>query len=375
MEALRSGIRHDADVGGTGRTARVPVTDLVPGDLVWLRIGALVPADLRLVNVEELECDEGVLTGESLPVAKSAAPVADPPAAGPAGVRLHGDGRPPGERHRRGGPHRHGHRLRADRRRAVREPGADGVRGGPVALLPVPVRRGRRPDGLHLHRQRGAVAPADRRAAVLAGHRRGHRPRDDAGHRDGQPVGRFEGAGRQAGPGEAARGHRGPRQHRGPLHRQDGHAHRRGHHLRAVRGPLRPRRATARSCSAWCATRRRPPAAARSGATPWTWRCGGRPSAAGGARSPLRPPPTTGSPSSRSTTSASWCPSWSGSRPGRPSWSPRAPPRWCWTAAPTSPRVHGRRSRRASPKGPGWWPWPRARSGSAPHSVRRTSTA
>ena len=41
-----------------------------------LRIGDLVPADLRLLTVDELECDEGVLTGESMPVAKSAAPVA-----------------------------------------------------------------------------------------------------------------------------------------------------------------------------------------------------------------------------------------------------------------------------------------------------------
>ena len=48
----------------------------MPGDVVSLRIGHLVPADLRLLKVEELECDEGVLTGESMPVAKSAAPVA-----------------------------------------------------------------------------------------------------------------------------------------------------------------------------------------------------------------------------------------------------------------------------------------------------------
>ena len=65
----------------------MPVTDLVPGDLVALRIGELVPADLRLLQVDELECDEGVLTGESLPVAKAVAPVADRRGAGPAGLR------------------------------------------------------------------------------------------------------------------------------------------------------------------------------------------------------------------------------------------------------------------------------------------------
>src|ERR1019366_9491586 len=60
-----------------GRMAPVPVTDLVPGDVVSLRVGALVPADLRLLKVDELEGDEGVLTGESMAVAKSVALTAD----------------------------------------------------------------------------------------------------------------------------------------------------------------------------------------------------------------------------------------------------------------------------------------------------------
>jgi Mg2+-importing ATPase len=77
MASLRSKIRHEAEVLRDGRTARVPVTDLVPGDVVSLRIGGIVPADLRLLRVDELECDEGVLTGESMPVAKSVAPVTD----------------------------------------------------------------------------------------------------------------------------------------------------------------------------------------------------------------------------------------------------------------------------------------------------------
>jgi Mg2+-importing ATPase len=77
MASLRGKIRHEAEALRDGRMARVPVTDLVPGDVVSLRIGALVPADLRLLKVDELECDEGVLTGESMPVAKSVAPVTD----------------------------------------------------------------------------------------------------------------------------------------------------------------------------------------------------------------------------------------------------------------------------------------------------------
>lgn len=77
MEALRGDIRHDAEVRRSGQVSRVAVIGLVPGDVVSLRVGDVVPADLRLLGVDEFECDEGVLTGESMPVAKSTAPVAD----------------------------------------------------------------------------------------------------------------------------------------------------------------------------------------------------------------------------------------------------------------------------------------------------------
>ena len=55
-----------------GNEITTDVTNLVPGDLVGLRVGDVVPADVRLVDVTGLECDEAVLTGESLPVEKSA---------------------------------------------------------------------------------------------------------------------------------------------------------------------------------------------------------------------------------------------------------------------------------------------------------------
>ncbi|MFI6987893.1 magnesium-translocating P-type ATPase [Nonomuraea wenchangensis] len=70
-ESLHSQIRHRCLVRRDGRTRLVDVTSLVPGDLVELRLGDIVPADLRLVSVAELECDESVLTGESMPVAKN----------------------------------------------------------------------------------------------------------------------------------------------------------------------------------------------------------------------------------------------------------------------------------------------------------------
>ena len=71
MASLRAQIRQEAEVRRNGQTCRVPVTDLVPGDVVALRIGTLVPADLRLLSVDECECDESILTGESIPVVKS----------------------------------------------------------------------------------------------------------------------------------------------------------------------------------------------------------------------------------------------------------------------------------------------------------------
>ena len=58
-----------------GVERRIDVRDLVPGDLVSLGIGDLVPADMRLVETAQLECDEAVLTGESMPSAKSAEPI------------------------------------------------------------------------------------------------------------------------------------------------------------------------------------------------------------------------------------------------------------------------------------------------------------
>ena len=72
MTALRAKIHHDADVVRGGRARKVPVTDLVPGDIVSIGIGSLIPADLRLLETHDLECDEAVLTGESMPVSKSA---------------------------------------------------------------------------------------------------------------------------------------------------------------------------------------------------------------------------------------------------------------------------------------------------------------
>ncbi len=79
-DALHDTVRHTAIVRRDGIERAIAVTGLVPGDIVRLGLGDIVPADLRLVEVDELRCDEAVLTGESLPVEKGMSPT--PPGAG-----------------------------------------------------------------------------------------------------------------------------------------------------------------------------------------------------------------------------------------------------------------------------------------------------
>ena len=76
VAALHADIRHEAVVWRDGAEIAIPTSQVVPGDVVALRIGDIVPADVRLLEPTSMECDESVLTGESLPVEKSAAAAA-----------------------------------------------------------------------------------------------------------------------------------------------------------------------------------------------------------------------------------------------------------------------------------------------------------
>jgi magnesium-transporting ATPase (P-type) len=76
LDAIRGLLAQRAVVVRAGSTAAIPAEDLVPGDLVKLRSGDKVPADLRLIEIRNLEIDEAALTGESLPVEKGCQPVA-----------------------------------------------------------------------------------------------------------------------------------------------------------------------------------------------------------------------------------------------------------------------------------------------------------
>ncbi|WP_322513029.1 cation-translocating P-type ATPase [Chloroflexus sp.] len=72
IEALRRLAAPNATVLRDGIEQAVPARDLVPGDVVLLRAGDRVPADLRLIEAVNLQIEEAALTGESLPVEKSA---------------------------------------------------------------------------------------------------------------------------------------------------------------------------------------------------------------------------------------------------------------------------------------------------------------
>ena len=74
VAALHGDIHYQALVWRGGAQGQIDVTELVRGDVVALRVGGVVPADLRLIETNMLECDEAVLTGESMAAVKSVTP-------------------------------------------------------------------------------------------------------------------------------------------------------------------------------------------------------------------------------------------------------------------------------------------------------------
>ncbi|MCJ1246471.1 hypothetical protein MMC30_003679 [Trapelia coarctata] len=72
MNSLRSLSSPTAAVVREGKTEVFPTAELVPGDMVELKTGDTVPADIRLLEAVNFETDEALLTGESLPAQKDA---------------------------------------------------------------------------------------------------------------------------------------------------------------------------------------------------------------------------------------------------------------------------------------------------------------
>jgi len=68
---LRRNVSIKAVVTRDDRASEVDARLLVPGDLVSVYIGDIVPADLRLVECKNLQVNEAVLTGESFPIEKT----------------------------------------------------------------------------------------------------------------------------------------------------------------------------------------------------------------------------------------------------------------------------------------------------------------
>jgi H+-transporting ATPase len=76
IELLKQKLALQARVRRDGRWQEMPSGELVPGDVVRIRLGEIVPADLKLTEGDYLLADESALTGESLPVEKRASDVA-----------------------------------------------------------------------------------------------------------------------------------------------------------------------------------------------------------------------------------------------------------------------------------------------------------
>jgi H+-transporting ATPase len=69
IEALKAELAINARVKRDGAWATAPARELVPGDVIRLRLGDIVPADARLLDGDAIEVDQSALTGESLPAA------------------------------------------------------------------------------------------------------------------------------------------------------------------------------------------------------------------------------------------------------------------------------------------------------------------
>jgi Mg2+-importing ATPase len=72
-EKLRAMVKTTATVLHGGERHEIPLHDLVPGDIVFLSAGDMVPADVRLLSAKDLYINQAALSGESMPVEKTAA--------------------------------------------------------------------------------------------------------------------------------------------------------------------------------------------------------------------------------------------------------------------------------------------------------------
>ncbi|MDR3671900.1 MAG: magnesium-translocating P-type ATPase [Holophaga sp.] len=78
-EKLKAMVSNTATLVRAGAEAEVPLRQLVPGDIIRLAAGDMVPADVRVLSAKDLFLNQSALTGEALPVERKAGPAgADP---------------------------------------------------------------------------------------------------------------------------------------------------------------------------------------------------------------------------------------------------------------------------------------------------------
>jgi Mg2+-importing ATPase len=78
VRLLEERLTRTARVWRAGSPRRIPAEDVVPGDILQVEVGDIVPADARILEAVDLSVDEAALTGESLPVEKHAEPAPAP---------------------------------------------------------------------------------------------------------------------------------------------------------------------------------------------------------------------------------------------------------------------------------------------------------
>src|SRR3989344_5560248 len=77
LAELKTYLKQRARVIRDGKEREIDAEEIAPGDIVRLAQGDRVPADVRIIFVNDFQVDESVLTGESLPVSKSTDPSAE----------------------------------------------------------------------------------------------------------------------------------------------------------------------------------------------------------------------------------------------------------------------------------------------------------
>jgi len=78
VESLGKRVQSRTYVLRDGKEIEIRMSEVVPGDVVLLQAGAIVPADVRIISAKDFFLSESVLTGESMPVEKSANPPSAP---------------------------------------------------------------------------------------------------------------------------------------------------------------------------------------------------------------------------------------------------------------------------------------------------------